>query len=319
MPTAMLELSRWILDRDDIALVPHVSPDGDAYGSTVALALGLRKLGKRVFVASGEYPVARMYAFLPGLSLVYAAENAPFAPRYVLYMDTASPDRAGVDFSTGISGTALLDHHATNPGFGDVRVIDGNASSTGELVFRLLKEMGVEIDGDMAICLYTAISTDTGNFQFASTTPEALEYSGELVRLGLDIADISAKLFRTRTLARTRLLGEALSAMRLVMDGRVAMTLVTREMMLRLQAGHPDTESIVNFLNEIEGVEASAMLEERECETKISLRSAGRVDVSNVAKQLGGGGHTLAAGATLKAGGEEAFRRVEGLLREAVG
>ena len=137
--------------------------------------------------------------------------------------------------------SALIDHHASNPGFDDIRYIDGGASSTGELIALLLDELGAPVTPEIAVCLYTAISTDTGNFQFSNTTPAALRVVVRLIESGLDINAASASLFRTRTLPRTQLLGEALHAMRLSDDRRVAVTLVTREMMARCHAGHPDT------------------------------------------------------------------------------
>ena len=313
----MREMARWLLERDDFAVCGHISPDGDSFGSAIALTLALLSLGKRAFAASSER-IPHMYEFLPWRETVFLAGEEPFAPRNIVHVDTASPDRVGVRFSgEETMGKALIDHHDTNPGFDEIRYIDGKASSTGELIAMLLDELGVPITAEIAVCLYTAISTDTGNFQFSNTTPAAMRTVARLVECGLDISAASASLFRTRTLARTRLLGEALHAMRLSDDGRVAVTLVTREMMARCEAGHPDTESIVNYLNEIEGVEAAAMLEEREGAVKISLRSAGRADVSKVAQELGGGGHRFAAGATVFATPEEALRVVEGKLLEA--
>ena len=316
----MRDLAQWLLARDDFAVCGHLSPDGDSFGSAIALTLALRGLGKRAFAASPE-PIPHMYAFLPGRETVFLAGEEPFAPRCVIHVDTASEDRVGVRFAgEDAMDSALIDHHASNPGFDDIRYIDGGASSTGELIALLLDELGAPVTPEIAVCLYTAISTDTGNFQFSNTTPAALRVVARLIESGLDINAASASLFRTRTLPRTQLLGEALHAMRLSDDRRVAVTLVTREMMARCHAGHPDTESIVNYLNEIEGVEAAAMLEERDDgKVKVSLRSAGRADVSAVAQSLGGGGHRFAAGATVALDPEDAVRAIEETLQRTVG
>lgn len=312
----MREIAQWLLQRDDFAVIPHVSPDGDSYGSCLALAMGLASLGKRAFV--GAPPVPEMYSFLPGQYLICTPESAPFAPRALVHVDTASPDRIAMAFPQAREA-ALIDHHETNAGFDDVRWINGRASSAGEMLMALLQEMHIDITPDMATCLYTAISTDTGNFQFASTTPESLRATAMLIEKGLDIGRISAHLFRSRTLARTALLGEALRAMRLSADGRIAMTIVSREMMRRCNATHADTEGIVNYLNEIQGVRAAVMLEEREGETKASLRSQEWIDVAAIARELGGGGHKSAAGVTIHAAPEEAAKLLEQKIREAVG
>lgn len=312
----MRNIARWLEAHDDFAVVPHVSPDGDSYGSCLALAMGLKRIGKRAFVAAP--PVPLMYDFLPGQDLIFQKENAPFAPKAIVHMDTASLDRIVIHFDEEPE-SALIDHHETNAGFDDVRWIDGTASSTGEMLMALLREMQIAVTKDMATCIYTAISTDTGNFQFASTTPESLRATAELIECGLEIGEVSTHLFRSRTLARTQLLGEALHAMQLSAGGKVAATIVTKEMMARCSAGHPDTEGIVNYLNEIRGVKAAAMLEERDGETKVSLRSQEWVDVAKIARSLGGGGHKSAAGVTIKAEPQAAAAIILEKLGEAVG
>jgi len=312
----MRDIAAWLRSHDDFAVVPHVSPDGDSYGSCIAMALALKSIGKRAFVAAP--PVPLMYDFLPAQDLIHMGDDMPYAPKSIVHMDTASPDRIAVQFENGAE-TALIDHHETNAGFDDVRWIKGDASSVGEMLMSLLHEMKIAITKEIAICIYTAISTDTGNFQFASTTPESLRATAELIECGLEIGEVSTHLFRSRTLARTQLLGEALHAMELKNGGKIAMTIVTKEMMARCGAGHPDTEGIVNYLNEIRGVKAAAMLEERDGETKVSLRSQEWIDVAQIARSLGGGGHKSAAGVTIKAEPSRAAEILMEKLGEAVG
>jgi len=312
----MRNIAAWLKEHDDFAIVPHVSPDGDSYGSCLAMAMALQGMGKRAFVAAP--PVPLMYDFLPGQDLLHTAGDMPFAPKAIVHMDTASPDRVCTQFDSALE-SALIDHHETNPGFDDVRWIDSKASSVGEMLVQLLHEMGAPITKDMATCIYTAISTDTGNFQFASTTPASLRAAAELIECGLEIGEASAHLFRSRTLARTQLLGEALHAMQLHGNGAIATTVVTKEMMARCQAGHADTEGIVNFLNEIRGVKAAALLEERDGETKCSLRSQEHIDVAQIARVLGGGGHRSAAGVTIKSAPQQALALILEKIGEAVG
>ena len=134
----MRDVAAWLLQHDDFAVVPHVSPDGDSYGSCIALAMGLKSIGKRAFVAAP--PVPLMYDFLPGQELLHMQEDMPFAPKAIVHVDTASVDRICVRFDEGLE-SALIDHHETNAGFDDVRWIKGDASSTGEMLMELLDEM----------------------------------------------------------------------------------------------------------------------------------------------------------------------------------
>lgn len=296
------ELARWLLSRDDIAVIPHVSPDGDALGSGLAIARALSLLNKRARVVCVD-DVPAMYRFLPGAASVAKPEDLDFQPKCLLFEDVAALDRAGDGclLSARVREQALIDHHETNAGFCPLSVVNGKAAATGEMVVALLDEMGVPLDTALATCLYTAIATDTGNFSFANTTPGALRGVARLIEAGLHISEVNRALFRQRSLARTRLLGAALSAIEMAAGGRVAMVRVTRGMFERCGAAHPDTECIVNYLDEIEGVRAAILAEEKDAHvTKFSLRSGGAVDVSEIARSFGGGGHQGAAGMTLE-------------------
>lgn len=312
----MRDIAQWLLQKDDFVVVGHVQPDGDSYGSCLALAMALRALGKRAFVAAP--PLPHMFRFLTGQNLIYQKENMPFQPKNIVHVDTAAPDRVGVVFDEEMPA-ALIDHHETNVGFDDVRHIDGGASSAGELVMALLQEMNIAISSDMAVCLYTAIASDTGSFQFSGTTGRCMRQAAELIDSGLDIGKISTAIFRSRTLARTKLLGEVLHAMELSEDGRIAVAVVDKEMMARCSAVHADMEGIVNYLSEIDSVKAAALLEVRDGDVKVSMRSQEWIDVAAIAKALGGGGHKSAAGVTLKGTTQEAKQEIFARFRKAVG
>ncbi|MDO4740483.1 MAG: bifunctional oligoribonuclease/PAP phosphatase NrnA [Eubacteriales bacterium] len=313
----MRKIVQWLRSHDDFAVVPHVSPDGDAYGSSIAMALALRGMGKRALVAAP--PVPFMYEYLPGQELLVRGEEFPYAPAAVLHVDTASPDRAAAQFANGVA-TALIDHHESNAGFDDVRWIEPKASSTGEMIVRLLEEMDVQLTGEIAACLYTAISTDTGNFQYSNTTPESMRAAAKLLECGLDVGRINRYLYRLSTLARARLTGEALHGMRLFEEGKIAVAILDKETMERCEATHADTEGISALLGDICGVQVAAMIEQRaENEVKISLRSPDAADVGAVARALGGGGHKYASGATVYAAPEKALELLLEQAREAVG
>lgn len=303
------ELAGWIRTRDEIAIIPHVSPDGDALGSALALKLVLERLGKRACVCCQD-GVPHMYRFLPGADQVLSAERLPFAPKALLFEDVAAFDRAGDRgaLSGRVSDWAVLDHHETNPGYAQVSVVDGGASATGLMVLRLMDELGVKLEGDIVLYLYVSIATDTGNFSFSNTTPEALHAMARLMEAGLDLDKYSRLTFRLRSVPRVRLLGKAIEAMELYAQGRVALVRITQQMFEECGASGPDTEGIVNVLDDMEGVEVAMTVEARDggASTKFSLRSVGELDVARIASSFGGGGHRNAAGMNLKCPVEEA-------------
>jgi phosphoesterase RecJ-like protein len=294
------ELAAWIEARDAIAVVAHVSPDGDTLGSGLALVQALTKLNKRAALVSKDN-VPHMYQFLPGVDKVYAPDALPFEPQCVLFEDVAAYDRAGDKGAlASVKDTALIDHHGTNPCFAQFCVIDEDASATGVIALRLIDQLGVKLDREMALNLYAAISTDTGNFSYSNTTAEAARGVARCLEVGFDIEDASRRLFRLRTRPRTLLLGMALSAVEFFRGGRIAVTRISSLMYEVCGASTADTEGVINVLIETEGVDAAIVAEERGVfNTKFSLRSAGRIDVGEVAQFFGGGGHKQAAGMTI--------------------
>ena len=316
------QLAQWLIGRDDILLMGHVFPDGDATGSCLGLMLALEKLGKRVEV---RLPggVAGMYRDLPGADRAVASEVPPaFAPKAVLAVDVSEFSRlAGADGSIfeACPDTAVLDHHGTNPGFGGMICLDGSAAATGELVVALIEAMGVALDRDMARCLYVAISTDCGQFQYPNTRPETHAAAAKCVQAGADCESITSRLYRTRTLGRTRLLGLVLAGLEISPDGRMAWARLTEDMLEKAHALREDNEGIVNYLLEIDSVVFAALAEQRGGRTKFSLRSVSPFDVAkHVAVPLGGGGHDRAAGVTLDMDMEDALKVVLDKAREAL-
>lgn len=307
-------LAQWLKDQDDILLLGHVSPDGDATGSCLAIMHALKKLGKRVEV---RLPggVAAIYRDLPGAGAAVSSEDEPaFAPRAALAVDVSELSRLAPKDQALFEGCpfkAVLDHHSTNPGFGDVMCLDGAAAATGELVVGLIEKLGIEMDDAMARCLYVAISTDCGQFQYSNTRPQTHCAAARCIEAGADSEVITNRLYRTRTLGRTRLLGMVLSGLEISEDGKMAWARLTEAMLDQAQALREDNEGIVNYLLEIDTVVFAALAESREDKTKFSLRSVAPFDVARqVAVPLGGGGHDRAAGVTLDMPMEEALNIV---------
>ena len=316
------QLARWLKDRDDIVLLGHVSPDGDATGACLALCLALRALGKRACVRlPGGAP--KMYAWLPGAGeALDSAVPPPFVPRAAFAVDVSDPPRlgeAGERLFESCADQAVLDHHATNAGFGQVCALDGEAAAVGELAVDLIDSLGVKLTREMGECLFTAISTDCGHFNFSNTRPGTFLAAARCAESGIDIALITQRLYRTRSRGRTKLLGVVLSGLETSPDGKIAWARLTEDMLSEAGAIREDNEGIVNYLLEMQGVEVAVLAEQRGAATKLSLRARDKVNVAeDIACPLGGGGHAKAAGCTLELPMEAALARGLQLAREAL-
>ena len=312
--TTIDELAGWLKAQDEIVLLGHVSPDGDAAGSCLAIWHALRTLNKRVTVClPGGIP--RLYASLPGAEAVLeTGAKLPFTPKAALAVDVSEHGRlgdAGAALFDACPNQAVLDHHPTNAGFGQWFALDGAAAATGELALALIEAMGLTLDRKMAECLFVAISTDCGHFNYSNTRPDTLRAAARCVEAGADVADITRRLYRTRSRGRTQLLGMVLSGLEVSADGRMAWARLTEEMLAQAGALPEDNEGIVNYLLEIKGVVFACLAEQRGTATKFSLRSIPPLDIANgVAVPLGGGGHECAAGCTLNLPMESALQRV---------
>jgi len=317
--TNVKALAEWLRSHDDIAIVTHVFPDGDALGSSLALMMGLHALGKHAFVCDRDAVPAHLH-LIPKWETVAAPDKLPFTPRAVIAVDCADAARmgtAGELFSAGVD-TAVIDHHVTNSTTITPALVDSAASASGVLIYGVLTELGVSLTKEMATCLYIAISTDTGNFNFSNTTPEALIAAAECIKQGIDVSDLSFRLFRMRAAGRTRLLGRALNNIEYVEDGQIAVLRLTLNDFAECHAQDADTEGVVNFGIDTEGAEIAILGTERVGSTKFSLRSRSRVDVAQIAASLGGGGHCRAAGVTLMLPLEEAVQKVLAACVQAI-
>lgn len=290
-----------------ILLVCHVNPDGDALGSMLGFALGLRQLGYTRVSASFPEPfvIAEVFRFLPGIDLLIASADTPTRPDLGISFDAASVDRLG-ELSTGLAAAAdwvVIDHHASNTGFGSVRLVDPEAAATAVLAAELLDRLGVTFDRDIATCLYTGIATDTGSFKFDATTPEVLALAARLVAAGARPADVAREVFDTRPYAAIRLLGDVLARTELdptAAGGRGLITAYATEADLA-RHGQPwhVLEGFMDVVRTAQEADIACLVKPTGPGTwTVSLRSKGGTDVSAVAVALGGGGHRLAAGFT---------------------
>ena len=317
----MNELAAFLKAHDNYVVIGHIFPDGDASGSCIALCQALHALGKRAFVyLPGGLP--KLYAGFECPVEIVSGPNLPFTPETALVADVSEANRMGdaKAIYDACSAHAVIDHHATNPGFGEVCVVDGDAAACGEMVVQLLDEMQLPLTRSMAEWLYIAITTDCGQFGYSSTRAETMEAAAECLRAGIDVDSITREVFRTRSEARTRLLGMVLSGMQRSEDGLLCWARLTQDMFDQAHATREDNEGIVNYLLEIRGVQLAFLAEERGANaSKFSLRSKAPLDVAaTVAVPLGGGGHACAAGVTIEAPLEDALKIVHAKAQEAL-
>ncbi|HOV69206.1 MAG TPA: bifunctional oligoribonuclease/PAP phosphatase NrnA [Clostridia bacterium] len=292
------EIIRLLSKAESVTLISHVNPDGDALGSAAALKLALENLGKKVYwFCDGVIP--RNYSIIPGIESLMKPDSEHCAGVCVA-VDSADIGRCGSARAIfeKAEETINIDHHVSNTLYARHNHVVG-ASSTGEIMYRLITALGVKIDEPIAKALYIAISTDTGGFSYSNTTPETLRIVANLLECGMDSADISDKLYRCRTYAKTRLIAAALN--NLVIRGDIAYIKLAFADYIGSGAQEADTEGLVDYAREIEGMQVGFLARETENgEVKVSLRSNGDIDVCVVAARFGGGGHKQAAGCTIR-------------------
>lgn len=290
-----------IRSSNNIYIASHINPDVDSIGSTLALTMALRKMNKNIIpISPGEIP--RDYRFLPGLNLYKEYSGDMVSPDLFIALDCGDADRLASNkvLLEIAKNTINIDHHVSNTNFADVNLVEEKISSTGEIIYHLIKNLDIEIDPDIASCLYTGISTDTGSFIYDNVSAETHDVIADLIRAGIDKADINIQLYGSRSLEKTQLFINVLSTLNLYNDNKIAVVHVTQKMLEETGTILDDTEGIISFVREIEPVEVACILKEsEEKKTKISMRSKKYIDVSEILKNFNGGGHIRAAGGTI--------------------
>ncbi|MGE5530866.1 MAG: DHH family phosphoesterase [Bacteroidota bacterium] len=311
------ELLALLQMRASFVLALHKGPDGDAMGSGLALYHALRAHGKAVqLVAPTE--VAAHYRWLPGAEVLQQSISG--RPEVTIYLDCDSPERAG-DLQAQLEATPTvvqIDHHK-GEAFGHVQYLDRTAAATTVLIHRVLTALQWEITPDIATCLYTGMVTDTGFFRFENTNTEVLSIASQLVALGVVPSQVAERVSEARPISRMKLMGRALTGLQSSVDGRIVWSVLGPEDYQVTGTAAGDTEGIIDLLKQVEGQRVSAVLKapDNVKEWQISLRSP-VVDVAEVARQFGGGGHARAAGCDLSGSLDEVLPRLVGALQMAL-
>lgn len=314
------ELLRQLRQAGEAVLFCHVAPDGDTLGSARALELLLNALCWRTaMVVDGEVP-ARL-RFLPGLVLHRPEEWGMPENAAAIAVDVSSPDRLGK--AEALYNAAdrrwVIDHHGTNPCFGQINWVEGDAPATGILVNRLYRAMNAPLTKEAAVCLYTALSTDTGNFVYDSVNGECFEMMAGLMEAGLPLAEISRVLFREKREDFVRLLAVTLPSLRVTEAGCIAGLCTSLEQFRQNGLDPAETDGVVDYAIDIQGVCMAYYLHQQgENAVKASLRALPPYRVDQVARRFGGGGHPQAAGCTLPMPLAQAVKEVEAALHQAL-
>ena len=305
-------IAKMIRDAQTVAVCSHINPDGDTLGCAAAMRLALIKMGKKVSLfCDGKIP--DQLGFLPGINEMRRPGDNEGPFDLMLSVDVSDEKRLGdcVTLKEVSIHTAQIDHHPTNPLFMEINSVDGEAPAACVLIREQLEVLGIQPDLNIAICLYTGISTDTGNFAFASTNADCFEIMRELMNLKLPLASLNRILFRERAMPQVLLLGRALKSLLYYSDGKIAVMTLTRKDFAECNAKSEHADTLVNFGLDTIGTKMALLAREAEDGTiKFSLRAKEPDTVNELAQKFGGGGHPQAAGITMYGNLEETVRQV---------
>jgi len=314
----MEKIIQLIKERQNFVLSGHIGPDGDCIGSCFGLAFALEQLGKNVTVVLEPYP--QIYDIIPGKEFLYTGDLAALDVDVFIALDCADVGRLGIaqPLFKRAKRTICIDHHKTNTGFAHRNLIEAEASSTSEIVYRIVEQL-VKPTAEIATAIYAGIVSDTGGFKYSATAPSTLEITAKLISTGIPFTEIYNEMLFTHSFAAGKARGIALGNARQAMDGRITYSHVTQEEMASVGATVSDMEGNVEYLLTTRGTISSFFAYEKKTpgQVKISFRSHGP-DVSNVAIAMGGGGHQLAAAGTVEEKLEAVVQQALQLLEKEI-
>jgi phosphoesterase RecJ-like protein len=313
MNASFSEIAQALNGADRIAILSHVRPDGDAIGSQLALALSLVQLGKTV-VAWNEDGLLGSFRFLNRSDIIQKPPIEQQDFDVVVALDTATQQRLGKTLDAiGKAKTWInIDHHASNPGYGDLVYIDTAAAATGEIIYEFLRDANFPLTYEAADALYAAISTDTGSFHYPNTTSRSFEIAAELIKAGVDAGTICRNLYESYPKRRMQLVARILPNAAFDLDDKIASLALPQTITHELGIQPDDVDGLIDYVRCIRSVIVAIFFEElADGKIRISMRSKdARIDVSRICMQFGGGGHPLAAGARMRGSLEEVRHKI---------
>lgn len=309
------EIAEAIKRYDDYIITSHMGIEGDAIGSELALFYLVKQLGKRALVVNND-SVPERYRFLPGWDKIMVGDNGRLKDyKNAIIVDCPTIERSG-KITQLIYNSKIkinIDHHISNENFGDFNWVDPDASSCGEMIFNLYKNMSLNINEEIATMLYVAVLTDTGSFRYDSTTSKTHRVAGELIKVGIKPDKIAARVYETKTIGDIELLSKALSTIKITDNGKITYLYVTKKMLDETHTVPDRTDGFVDFARAIDGSEISIFFrEDTEDPQKIHIgfRSKGRANVNMLASKFGGGGHPKASGCLMAGNLNDTIKKV---------
>ncbi|MBO8170971.1 MAG: bifunctional oligoribonuclease/PAP phosphatase NrnA [Bacillaceae bacterium] len=305
---------RFLKANNHFLVVNHVNPDGDATGSLLAVGCLLKRWGKD-FVLVNEGKTPARFSFLPLFDQIRDLSRDPLTGSFdhVIAVDSADRERMGSvrDYIADGANLLNIDHHPTNDRYGTINVVREDAASTTEVLYDLVKSAGEPFDQDLATCLYTGLLTDTGGFRYSNTTANVMRVAAELLQHQVSPAKIAERCLETRSEAYMKLLQLSLQSLEIMEEGKLATISVRLKDMEKSGASREDADGLVNYPRNIEKVEVGICFKELEDQkVKVSFRSREYIDVSQIAREFGGGGHVRASGCTMEGTLDEVKDRV---------
>ncbi len=307
-------IGRWLEEYESFVLLSHVRPDGDAIGSQIALGFALQAAGKKVRLIN-EDGLPDNLAFMAGSDRIETPPDEPLEVDVVIALDTAAKPRLGARALAAVGHCERwinIDHHKSNPGYGDLNHIDSSSPATGQILYQLITALGLPMPDETRDAIYVAVSTDTGSFQYAGTTAETYEMAADLTRRGLEVGRINALTYDNHPMRRVELMRALLNTLEVEEGGQVAHWELTQDTVRALDLKPEDSEGLIDIIRAIQGVLVALFFEElSDGKIRVSMRSKDRrIDASQVCSQFGGGGHALAAGIRMDGPLAEARRQV---------
>ena len=304
-------------------ITSHIQPDGDSFGSELALASYLESIGKEVYIAMVD-PLPFIYQFLPGSEKIKVEKKVKKVFDVAFILDCTSEHRIGgiIDLKKQAKIVVDIDHHINSSRFGDINFVSHRFSAVAEQIYYLLKEArsasGTKLTFKEALCIYVGILTETGRFQESNTTPQVFSIASKLLKLGISPKEISGYIYENKTFQRQKLLGIVLSTLRFNSISKIATLEINEAMYRRTGTGEQDTEDFINYASMISGVKVAILFKEQKHNIKVSFRSKSEIDVRKIAAFFKGGGHTKAAGCKIKGKLKEVKKQVLDVVKKSM-
>lgn len=305
--------------RKNILILPHILPDGDTLGSSLALDEALKSIGHKPYIIlDDDIPTNLNFITENKILSTKSFHSLNIKPDMIITIDSSDVDRIGkrIDLFTLTDEIINIDHHKTNSNFAKYNLVNKDASACGEIIYNLINDLSIKFTKEMATCLYVALSTDTGSFKYSNTTSRTLRIAADLLDMNINQAYITTELYQNKNINKINLLKDILNTLEIYYDGRLSIMYLTLDMLKRNSVDPSDTDGLIEYARDIEGVEVGVLLKELSLnEVKIGLRSKYDLDVSQIAKLFNGGGHKNASGCTLNGNINDAKRTILDVLK----